>query len=596
MVVGSRAGRHPSRNRFSSWPGTPALAGGAPGRVDKELAATRAAAAACVPVDRARAVRDAGRLRAGLDLLEAAAPGAIERGGRGFAHYWSLIQAGSNSVWCVEDREGVVGIFLGTPHRAGRWLYYDIVVSPQVEPHSVVADLVDTGAAAAHGQGWVRLTSHEPLDGPEFYESIGHVPTMRVQINGPGRSERRQALVSAMSDHRLLAAGESDDWVDASFRVDRVDLALRSQLSEPEQYAMHMMHRWSDPGCRPRYVVSGYERFARANVTELRQIDPRLTKVARLHGDTTEMAAGAPGHDLVPAIEAQAVTFAHSVVPVDVDVKLAGDAGDVDLIVEAANALPIEKDSTFAVECRKGTRSVGGRHPDAAYTTRDIEIRLGTALFAATRCAVDLSAPEQIVSVYLEGDRALVGLAGPPFADQHRRRASNPTIISRAEHKLAEALDSFDVPLPAGARAIDLGAAPGGWSYLLAQRGIQVYAVDPGALNPAVTAHPLVTHLQARAEHIELDGGPVDLIVNDMNLDPGDSARLMCAAGAHLRPGAHGIMTIKLPSTRPDPGIAAAHAVLVGAYEIMATRHLPHNRQEVTTLLRRRPRARRAGR
>jgi 23S rRNA (cytidine2498-2'-O)-methyltransferase len=121
----------------------------------------------------------------------------------------------------------------------------------------------------------------------------------------------------------------------------------------------------------------------------------------------------------------------------------------------------------------------------------------------------------------------------------------------------------------------------------LAERGLRVYAVDPGELDPQVSAHPRVTHLRLRAELIgSLE--PVDLLVNDMNLDPTDSARLTNAVARHLRPGGHAIMTIKLPSSRPGPGIAVAHAVLADAYQVIATRHLPHDRQEVTTLLRRR--------
>jgi 23S rRNA (cytidine2498-2'-O)-methyltransferase len=188
-----------------------------------------------------------------------------------------------------------------------------------------------------------------------------------------------------------------------------------------------------------------------------------------------------------------------------------------------------------------------------------------------------------------EGNRALLGLTRPPHADQHRRRATQPTLVSRAEHKLAEALEAFDVPLPAAGQAMDLGAAPGGWTYLLAERGLTVYAVDPGRLHPQVAAHPRVVHLPARAETLDLGGTRVDLLVNDTNLDPVDSARLMCAVARQLRPGGYAIMTIKLPSTRPGPGIAAAHAELAEAYDVLATRHLPHNRQEVTTLLCRTP-------
>ncbi|MGH3486396.1 MAG: SAM-dependent methyltransferase [Actinopolymorphaceae bacterium] len=541
---------------------------------------------------RISSVRDAGQLSAGLELLEAAAPGSMDRNGRNFHHYWALVQQNTESVWCAEDREGVVGIFLGTPHRS-RMTDYDVVVGPHVDPHLVVADLVRAGAAAAHARGQVRLMSHDPLDGAEFYETIGHTPTMRVQLGGDDRWERRRALVRAMSDYRLLDLDEDAAWgVAAHFRIDRVDVGLKAQLSDAaaQQYAMHMMHAWSDPDDRPRYVVSGYPRFVRTNNAELRRIDPALSQVARQHDDTSELRAGRPGHDLVPAARAEPVTFAHSIVPVDVEVVLAGGDGgddDVDRIIEAARTLPLERGRSFAVECRKGRDSVGGRHPVTAYTTRDVEIRVGTALFHAQTLPIDLAAPEQIVSVYLEGDRALLGLTRPPYADQHRRRASQPTLVSRAEHKLAEALEVFDVPLPAGGRAMDLGAAPGGWSYLLAERGLTVYAVDPGSLHPKVAAHPRIVHLRARAETLDLSNARVDVLVNDTNLDPVDSARLMCAVAEHLHPGGYAIMTIKLPSTRPGPGIAAAHAVLAEAYDVLATRHLPHNRQEVTTLLRR---------
>lgn len=544
-------------------------------------------------------VADTGRLRAGLELLEASAPGAMARSGRDVAHYLRFVRSGSESVWCAEDRDGVVGIFLGTP-KPGRLTYYDVVVAPHVDPYAIVADLVSAGAAAADRHGQVRLFSHDPLDGAEFYESLGHVPTMRVQINGDGRRHRRGDLVRAMAGHRLLGMDEAAEWVAAEFRVDQVDLNMKAHLSDPDrlQWAMHMMHRWAHVDSRPRYVVSGYRRFARAQLAELRQIDPDLHQVARLHDDASELRAGKAGHDLVPAVRAAPVTFAHSIVGMELEVDgLTGEPGDVDRLATAARSLPLAAFASFAVECRKGRQTVGGRHPVAAYSTRDVEITVGTTLASGHDCRVDLVAPDQIVAIYLEGSRALLGLHPPPFADQHRRRASRPTLVSRAEHKLAEALEMFPVALPVGGTAIDLGAAPGGWTYLLAERGVTVYAVDPGELHPAVAAHPRVTHLRCRAEDLDLaarvgDVGSldecVDLVVDDMNLDPADSARALSAVGQCLRPGGWAIMTIKLPSTQPWQGIAAAHASLAVAYDVIATRHLPHNRQEVTTLLRRR--------
>src|SRR6185436_8651688 len=73
---------------------------------------------------------------------------------------------------------------------------------------------------------------------------------------------------------------------------------------------------------------------------------------------------------------------------------------------------------------------------------------------------------------------------------------------SRSTLKLAEALITFlgdrePESLRAGMRAVDLGAAPGGWTWQLAHRGLRVIAVDNGALKGSVEEDPLVTHVRA---------------------------------------------------------------------------------------------------
>jgi 23S rRNA (cytidine2498-2'-O)-methyltransferase len=91
---------------------------------------------------------------------------------------------------------------------------------------------------------------------------------------------------------------------------------------------------------------------------------------------------------------------------------------------------------------------------------------------------------------------------------------------SRSTLKLAEALSEMLTPaerekLHAGQRAVDLGAAPGGWTWQLANRGIRVIAVDNGSMAKSVMDTGLVEHLRAdgftfRPRH------PVDWLVCDM--------------------------------------------------------------------------------
>ena len=80
-------------------------------------------------------------------------------------------------------------------------------------------------------------------------------------------------------------------------------------------------------------------------------------------------------------------------------------------------------------------------------------------------------------------DRAYVcGVVAAPNRAQARRKV----VASRAYFKLEEALDLAGVDDLHGSRALDLGAAPGGWTEVLLDRGASVVAVDPGALDASV--------------------------------------------------------------------------------------------------------------
>ncbi|HWV15952.1 MAG TPA: 23S rRNA (cytidine(2498)-2'-O)-methyltransferase RlmM [Cellvibrio sp.] len=71
---------------------------------------------------------------------------------------------------------------------------------------------------------------------------------------------------------------------------------------------------------------------------------------------------------------------------------------------------------------------------------------------------------------------------------------------SRATLKLEEAWHHFipasewDQRLAAGMRAVDLGAAPGGWTWQLVQRGMFVEAVDNGPMDQRLMDSGQVTH------------------------------------------------------------------------------------------------------
>lgn len=75
-------------------------------------------------------------------------------------------------------------------------------------------------------------------------------------------------------------------------------------------------------------------------------------------------------------------------------------------------------------------------------------------------------------------------------------------------------------------KAVDLGAAPGGWTWQLVQRGMQVTAIDNGPMDPALMDSGQVKHLREDAFAYK-PARPVEWLVCDMVDKPARVAQLM---------------------------------------------------------------------
>lgn len=129
---------------------------------------------------------------------------------------------------------------------------------------------------------------------------------------------------------------------------------------------------------------------------------------------------------------------------------------------------------------------------------------------------------------------------------------------SRAAAKLTEAAEVLGVHLGDVTAAIDVGAAPGGWTAVLADAGVRcVVALDPADLGAAVLARPAVTHIRSLSE---ADGAvdairaalvrstgveTADLLLCDANAAPGQTARALRPVIPLLRPGGLALVTLK---------------------------------------------------
>ena len=164
---------------------------------------------------------------------------------------------------------------------------------------------------------------------------------------------------------------------------------------------------------------------------------------------------------------------------------------------------------------------------------------------------------------------------------------------SRSTLKLEEALLFFlgDDPksLQPGMKAVDLGAAPGGWTWQLVKRSIRVTAVDNGPMDRELMDSGIV-------EHLRVDGfryfpaKPVDWLVCDMVEQPSRIATLIgrWMAGGHCR---NAMFNLKLPMKKRYEELKQCRATIEETLDNaevpfkLAFKQLYHDREEVTGYL-----------
>ncbi len=239
-------------------------------------------------------------------------------------------------------------------------------------------------------------------------------------------------------------------------------------------------------------------------------------------------------------------------------------------------------------------------HPDsdACKPLAGLARSFGNALRPALRKAGVLSAKEDVRLprlhvVFVQGDHLFLATAraddSAPWPLGIPRLKLLPDAPSRSALKLEEALMSLlddqerEALLRPGMTAADLGAAPGGWTWVLTRQHLRVTSVDNGPLRPHVLDTGLVEHLRADGFHWK-PAQPLDWMVCDMVEQPRRVAERMAT---WFREGwcRHAIFNLKLPmkkrwdETRLCLDLFAEQA---GRPLLVRARQLYHDREEIT--------------
>jgi len=202
--------------------------------------------------------------------------------------------------------------------------------------------------------------------------------------------------------------------------------------------------------------------------------------------------------------------------------------------------------------------------------------------------------------LWCSGDQVQLGMSFPGNRSELvggiRRLRFPHQAPSRSTLKLEEAWHEF-IPrdqwaerLGEGMQAADLGAAPGGWTWQLVQRGINVYAIDNGPMDKALMATGLVEHCREDG-FVWTPPGRLDWLVCDI-VDKPSRVVTMVQRWLVQRWCREAVFNLKLPMKKRWQAVSDCLASLdvalaeAGVRADVACRHLYHDREEVTVHVR----------
>lgn len=213
---------------------------------------------------------------------------------------------------------------------------------------------------------------------------------------------------------------------------------------------------------------------------------------------------------------------------------------------------------------------------------------------------IKATSPWRLHLVFLSGTSAAVGVS--PLANSSALPAGIARLRlpraapSRATLKLEEAWHHFipkeewETRLGPGLKAVDLGAAPGGWTWQLVQRGMFVQAVDNGPMDVGLMDSGQVVHHREDG-FIFVPKKPVYWLVCDIADKPARVVHLI-SRWAERGDFTEAVFNLKLPMKQRYRELVKLRERLedqlatTGRPASVAFRQLYHDREEVTAHIR----------
>ena len=378
-----------------------------------------------------------------------------------------------------------------------------------------------------------------------------------------------------------------------------------------------------------QYLTFVDQRFRKAAILELKRIfpDSELQLKKRFGGEVVLVTAIKENADEVTKIlEEKTQIFTDLIIPLDLAIKRKENSYDE--VLSHLSKILEANDQTFMIE----VKVVNAELEDRA---KSVEVLLGNRLEKEGFVA-DLMNPKILLYVVFFIDKIMLGhIETSPGVNNtlDRFRSTNKStaeMLNRAEFKIKEAIDFFGIDIKKIKLALDIGAAPGGWTHYLSKHGVNVVAIDKGLLDYQklidfgriliLTGNEDVQALLTKMDSQDLKGkvtvdridtkgidfgsyqiihikahlkpceqievlkklGKFDLLMIDTNTSPEVSAGIANSLTDVLNDNAGLVMTTKLMTMLIDEHMKVVKDELSKHYCNIRIKKLPHNRRELT--------------
>ncbi|MHB1394216.1 MAG: SAM-dependent methyltransferase [Clostridia bacterium] len=334
------------------------------------------------------------------------------------------------------------------------------------------------------------------------------------------------------------------------------------------------------------FIITTSPQYFNQGLNELQELDGSVRVVKLLDNGIAIIGTKHEKLDFIKAVKAKSPIFIRHMNAVDYIIDMVAEGPE-----KIADAVRQYKDSIaegqrIAVQVRKGCG-------DYSYSSMDFKSAVDAVLTDSMGAVPEVKEPEQIISILLCDEKCYMGLGTPDDnisgwsgGMMHYRKSEND--ISRAKYKLMEAIEVFKIDMGRFSSALDLGAAPGGWTSVLLEYGLQVTAVDTGDMDDRLFKYPGFKFIKANASELELGKDVFDLLTSDVSWNPKNTARLINSASANLKAGGTAVVTLKLMGDKVRKTIKEVLSIYKEVFEILEVRQLFHNRDEVTLYLKKR--------